>query len=305
MNQNISNIENWSCTISFKNSTSKDFDTVLELAKLETTFVEKTVGNQTTFEVTYTEQPEDYLKMLELWNMIKGWKSSQARINGELVDRKTFGKINKCYGEKCRSNNPDYCYGYNIYMENPFGCHRSKIHQSNYTPWYTYGEIDQNDFFNIDKASIQKELINQLNDYKKCPALNIDIALKNLKKLPSSLYPDIDRGWEYVYDDDYPNSKKIIGVEPNFNEFKKNSKKFTKADLRSKLKVKKVNPPKEKKPISEKKQKANKKIWKATFYLYIFLGIFITLVGNKFLGIGILAVTIFLKIKSRNKHKNR
>ncbi|TDS25870.1 hypothetical protein [Halanaerobium congolense] len=187
----------WFCTLSFKKSRSKNFPQALDLAKQAPKYDEYKQKKSVIYQATYGSNPDEYLSMLNLWELIKNWKSSFMNINGEIVDKNTFSKINRCYSDKCRNNTDDFCYGVSDYTKNPLGCHRAKIHESG-DPWYKFGSIDNNGIFNLNKKTLKEEAIKRLISYKYCPALDINEIIQNIDNLPDKVDPQNNDTWEYT-----------------------------------------------------------------------------------------------------------
>ena len=194
---NFFNSDNWFCTISFKKSRSKNFSQALQLAEMAPEYNEYTEEDNIIYQATYGAKPDEYLSMLNLWELVKGWKSSFMNINGEIVDKNTFSKMNRCYADKCRENTSDFCYGVSMYTKNPLGCHRAKIHESG-DPWYKFGKVDDEGIFHLDRKWLREETIKRLITYRFCPALDIREVLNNIEKLPNIVNPKNSDEWEYT-----------------------------------------------------------------------------------------------------------
>ncbi|MCQ4925314.1 hypothetical protein NE686_19575 [Tissierella carlieri] len=187
----------WYVSISFGESTSKNYSQVVALAKLAPQYIENIIENKIIHQAIFSDKPNEYLQFIKLYESVSNWKSCYVVINGIMVDRKVIGNLNYCYGDKCRSGKSDFCYGASDYTSNPFGCHRAQMHAYN-DPWYSYGIIDTKRIFHIDKNSIKNELTSRLNPYRLCPALDIGSILENVDKLPDTINPKINKDWEYT-----------------------------------------------------------------------------------------------------------
>lgn len=187
---------NWHISVAFSKSRSKNFDTALTLAKAAPLYNEYNINDKPIYQAFYSENPDDFKKYLKLYELVQNWKSSHVMINGVLIDRKPLGKINYCYGDKCRIGSSDFCFGASNFTENIFGCHRAMMHESN-DPWYSFGNFNEKEqLYYINKEEIEKELRHRLDHYKYCPSLDIEFSVNQIKKLPEYIDPINDENWE-------------------------------------------------------------------------------------------------------------
>ena len=122
----------WTIMISFGESSSKSYEKAVYLAKKAPRYeniIDKHSNN--THAATYTDSKKDFLDFIVLYDLISSWKSTVFAINGEIIDKKTIGKIKYCYGDKCRTVKSDFCFGASYMTANPFGCHRLQISGTN------------------------------------------------------------------------------------------------------------------------------------------------------------------------------
>lgn len=187
----------WYVSISFGESTSKNYPQAVALAKTAPHYIENVIDGKIIHQAIFSDKPSEYLQFIKLYELVSNWKSCYVIINGVMVDRKIIGNLNYCYGDKCRSGKSDFCYGASEYTSNPFGCHRAQMHAYN-DPWYSYGIMDTKGIFHVDKDAIKKELVSRLAPYKLCPALDMDVVLSNVDKLPNTINPKVDKDWEYT-----------------------------------------------------------------------------------------------------------
>ena len=79
------------------------------------------------------------------------------------------------------------------------------INPHSWTGLQAYGRMDSRGVFHVNKEKIRHEAANNLENYKYCPALNVESVLAKLDKdIPDKINPKQDKNWEYVteYDDD-------------------------------------------------------------------------------------------------------
>lgn len=137
------------------------------------------------YQCFYSKDPKEFMAYLQLYEIVKGWKTTAIMINGTLVDKKIMEQINYCYGDKCRSGKKNFCFGTGPYSANPFGCHRLQM-DAYLNPWYSYG-YQQGTRYIIDKSAIWEILEENSTAYRLCPALDMNEIFNQLEKLPTSL----------------------------------------------------------------------------------------------------------------------
>lgn len=91
-------------------------------------------------------------------------------INGKLIDRKVIGKINYCYGDKCRIGNADFCYGASYMTDNPFGCHRIQVSEMNH-PWWSF-YYQRGNKWHLDKDGLKQRIDSYARIYYLCPCFD-------------------------------------------------------------------------------------------------------------------------------------
>lgn len=175
----------WYVSLSFGKSSSSNYGKAVALAKAAPQYYEQTVNNMIIHQAIYSSKPSEYLNFIMLYELVGGWKSAFVIINGALIDRKIIGKLNYCYGDKCRSGNKKFCFGASYMTENPFGCHRLQISATN-TPWWSFYK-KQGLFWVLDKIAIKNRIDSYAAIYKICPCFDYDSILSALDKLPSTL----------------------------------------------------------------------------------------------------------------------
>lgn len=188
----------WYIMISFGKSTSKSYEKAVYLAKSSPKYDEiKDEDGNITHTATYTKSKKDFLDFIILYDLVYNWKSSFFIINGELVDKKTVGKIKYCYGDKCRSVKSNFCYGASYMTTNPFGCHRLQISQCN-NPWWGY-YTQEGAHYRLNREKLIERIKLTEETFKYCPSFDI----KNIMSVAMS-FPLILKRNEY---------KKIVSKE--------------------------------------------------------------------------------------------
>lgn len=175
----------WYISVSFGKSSSENFTKAIALAKQAYRFIEDEYEGTKIYQAIFTQEPKSYLKFIQLYELVDDWKSSFVAINGEIVDRKIVGKLNYCYGDKCRSGRSNFCFGASEMTENPFGCHRLQISRCNH-PWWQFSHRE-NDWFIIHKNEILKRAEEYGTPYLDCPDFNLDRIKEKIQELPDKI----------------------------------------------------------------------------------------------------------------------
>lgn len=213
-NQLSTYISSWNISISFGRSTSSNYDKAVYLAKQSSNYFEDGEGKNIIHQATFTSSANDYLNFIKLYELVGSWKSSFVFINGEISDRKIIGKLNYCYGDKCRSGNDKFCYGASEFTTNPFGCHRLQVSEHN-NPWWSFGMLDTKGIWHVDKDAILNRINQYYVPYKNCPSFSYEKIMFNLNNLPNTINPKKDSNWDVIEDKIYPSS---FGISINLND---------------------------------------------------------------------------------------
>jgi len=179
--------DNWELSISFGKSSSPNYQRALFLAKTAPKYIKSVDDDGNTIhQALYGAKADEFLAACQLYELVENWKSSAVFVNGKPVDRKIFGQVKYCYGDRCRSGKADYCYGASVLTKNPFGCHRAMIHATN-DPWWSFTERCADGYYYLRKEQLASELINRLRRVYICPALDIKSILAAANNLPNRL----------------------------------------------------------------------------------------------------------------------
>jgi hypothetical protein len=204
----------WTLTLEFSHSSSKAFPQVLKLAKRMEGFTEtQDDEGQPLYRVSF--KPLEIANFEQLYKKVKTWKGILTYVNDKMVSQSDVSKWLICYRDKiaCLSSQPLFCWGASTFTSNIFGCHRTKIRDSGWNwnqCWYSIGELDNEGAFHIDKKRIVALMIDNLQPYYICPALNPVHLMFGLKVIPDIINPHKDKLWEYITLSD----GKPIGVQP-------------------------------------------------------------------------------------------
>lgn len=170
--------------ITFSRSTSSNFERALYLAKQSDEFsIAEYKGNEI-YQAYY--EPKNHLEFINLYGLVSDWKSTFVFHKGEMVDKKSLGQVNYCYGDKLRSGNDNFCYGASMFTNNPLGCHRLMIHDSQ-KPWYKWIRGENKTHIFIDKDGMKRQIDAKAKTFRLCPAFNYDNIISNLNQLPNSI----------------------------------------------------------------------------------------------------------------------
>lgn len=176
----------WYISISFGESKSQSFAQAVALAQMAPQFIINNVEGKNLYQAVYSDKPNEYLQFITLYELVSQWKSCFVILNGKVMDRKIIGKLNYCYGDKCRSGKSNFCYGASEMTENPFGCHRLQISSYN-NPWTSFGQYDTSGIFHIDKSAIRNRIMNYSTPYLDCPCFSMNRVLEALDNLPNKI----------------------------------------------------------------------------------------------------------------------
>ncbi len=179
---NNRDINEWNIIVSFNKSTSANFDKALHWARKSTDYQENEYNGKIIYQAMYSSNPQSFMDFMQLYELVKDWKSTAFIINGELVDKKIVGKIKWCYGDKCITAKNDFCYGASYMTKNPFSCHRLQISACN-NPWWSFGQ-QQGNKIKIDKDAIVQRINEYSSAYQYCPAFNYNRAIDVVTKIP-------------------------------------------------------------------------------------------------------------------------
>lgn len=175
-------IPDWYISISFGKSTSISYDKAVALAKASPQYHEQVDNGNILHQAIYSSSKTDFLKYIMLYELVGNWKSTFVMINGSLIDRKIIGKLNYCYGDKCRTGKKDFCFGASYMTANPFGCHRLQISEMN-NPWWSYYQKCGNKWV-LDRQELKDRIDSFAEIYKLCPAFNYTNIMNSYNKLP-------------------------------------------------------------------------------------------------------------------------
>ena len=204
----------WTLTLEFSPSSSKAFPQILKLAKSMEGFTEtQDDEGQSLYHVSF--EPLGIADFEQLYKKVKTWKGILVYVNDQMVSQSDVSKWLICYRDKvaCLKSQPLFCWGASTFTSNIFGCHRTKIRDSGWNwnqCWYSIGELNNEGAFHIDKKRIVALLIDNLQSYHICPALNPAHLMFGLKIIPDIINPRKDKLWEYITLSD----GKPIGVQP-------------------------------------------------------------------------------------------
>lgn len=178
-------IYGWYISVSFGKSSSDNFDRAIALAKAAPQYHTQTDNGHTLHQAIYSSDPDDFLQYMTLYEVVKNWKTTFVMVNGKIIDKKIVGKLNYCYGDKCRSGNPNFCYGASYMTENPFGCHRLQISAANH-PWMSFYRNRGSKWY-LDTKAMQERIDSYANIYSVCPCFDYDAVIRAFNSLPRIL----------------------------------------------------------------------------------------------------------------------
>ena len=213
--------------ISFGYSSSANFETAVNICNNLPTHEIIGEGNRATHRVTLPITETELV--IRLFELVGSWKSSRMLINGQPATKKdlTYYGVG-CYRTRIKAYKPEqYCFGEREYEANIWGCKRMNMPISIWGGgWLSYGTMSKSGVWTFDKDRIRHELQIAIKENELCPILNRKQILETLDKLPESINPNVDPGWEYTttYEDTSDGSYRQVatGIKPvpkNVNKY--------------------------------------------------------------------------------------
>lgn len=175
----------WYISICFGKSSSENYMKAVTLAKQAPQYHTQTDNGIILHQAIYSSAPQEYLAFISLYELVSTWKSSFTIINGKVIDRNIIGKLNYCYGDKCRSGDPHFCYGASYMTENPFGCHRLQVSAAN-NPWWSFYRRVGNNYI-LNQMELKKRIDSYASVYCLCPCFNYQQIIQAYNSLPIRL----------------------------------------------------------------------------------------------------------------------
>ena len=130
-----------------------------------------------------------------LWNIVKGWKSTRARLNGRPAYALPFQRILDCY---CRGVDDDHCFGRNDggdqYL---FGCRLVYLPGGRH--WWSFGSMKGSTWV-VDKRVLSARIRAHVEgkNVDLCPAFSFARTDRVILNLPYSIDVEYDDTWEVV-----------------------------------------------------------------------------------------------------------
>ena len=187
-------LPSWYISVSFSPSSSKRFAQVMELASSQPLFYEKrSEYGDITYQIFYTYELSDLYAFLDLFSIVKDWKSTGFTINDKFFETKIIEELVQCYIQAFETASSSYCFGTGD-LKNPFGCHRLGLNDGN-DPWWKYGKFDSGDVWHVDKRQILKKLKEGARKYHQCPFFVWENITDIYKALPDTIDTTTDQNW--------------------------------------------------------------------------------------------------------------
>lgn len=177
----------WNCTISFGQSTSSNLDRAIYLAKTYAdSYKTEALNGEALHLATYYTGQKSFNNLSNLYKIVGNWKSTALFINGNLIDKKTFSKVKRCYGDKCLAIHSNFCYGASYFTHNPFGCHRLKISVSGKPYWEFYEESGRGTYI-LNREEMNDRIRQAASVYHYCPEFNLEKIMAVADKIPTEI----------------------------------------------------------------------------------------------------------------------
>ena len=184
--------------ISFGESSSPNFNKAVEICKNIPSYSVSGEGKQLQHRITLPITEVDLI--INLFELVGSWKSSQMLINGRAATKKdlTYYGVG-CYRNRQKAYRPEqFCFGEKEYEANIWGCKRLNMPINEWGGgWLDYGGFDKSGVWHFDKDRIRHELELALKENELCPVLDRKRVIETLDKLPDSINPKKDSNWQY------------------------------------------------------------------------------------------------------------
>ncbi|MCU7976441.1 zinc ribbon domain-containing protein [Shewanella sp. SW36] len=184
--------------IKFGESSSIHFGKAIDICKNIPTYSISGEGKQAQHKITLPITEVELI--INLFELVGSWKSSQLLINGHAATKKDliYHGVG-CYRNRQKAYKPaQFCFGDKEYEANIWGCKRLNMPINEWGGgWLDYGEFDGAGVWHFDKKRIRHELELILKDNELCPALNYGQVIETINKLPDSINPKVDSNWQY------------------------------------------------------------------------------------------------------------
>jgi len=209
----------WQITLEFGQTSSSALESILAQAR-RSSAVEELISEsgKTIYCVTFSVEQVPAFE--EVYKKVKGWKTTQVKVNGEPIPLRDINGWLRCYRDKLHflHSNPLFCWGASPFTFNVFGCHRTMIrdaHPEWTDNWYEFVSIHPDGTCIIDKSVLAAKIVENVLPYRFCPALRLELLALGFSIIPESINPNVDPDWEYVYLSDRHTP---IGVKPKLTE---------------------------------------------------------------------------------------
>ncbi len=205
--------------IEFSESTSSNFDVILNAAKSAPLFKAALKGTKCWYLAAWPEGR--VLDAMDLGGLLSGLRNRKLHIDGtERSWDEVFG-FSWCASGRAKAFKPiDYCFGKDEKRLNPFGCRNVRMEWSDWAQWFAYGKFKKEGVFEkkliwvFDKERIKHEAMQNLNRFRFCPHINLRLVDAVVEALPSEVDPSKDKDWEFKHAyDDVPGAEKIVRIE--------------------------------------------------------------------------------------------
>ena len=199
----------WYLITEFEMTNSRYFQKALALAQKSPGFI-KLMDERNVLIYRNIFQPENLLEFEELYNLIRTWRNTRVYIKGEEVDPTLLDDGVACYIKtKLRRWSYHTCQSFDE-KESKWGylgCWRSGV-TLNWVPgasahfgarcWFYDGSLNSRGVYVIHKDEIYQRVFGGLEEYRRCPLLNLKNLSALIDRLPDRIDPKVDKEWKYT-----------------------------------------------------------------------------------------------------------
>lgn len=203
--------------LTFAYSSSRSYDGAVELAQRFPTYSVAGEGKDAVHTVSIPVT--DMQAILNLFEIISGWKSSRLMIDGQRCSKKdlSYGGLG-CYAERQRTGaSATYCWGTSTWLS-LVGCKRLDA-QTNVLSVDTGAVVREGDEWRVRKDVLSEHLRRKVTENRFCPLLKTIRWDKFVEALPDKLPYEGDQYW--VKDPLWADSEYTRGVAPSSAFYRK------------------------------------------------------------------------------------
>ncbi|CAN5799217.1 hypothetical protein BH23ACT11_BH23ACT11_19570 [soil metagenome] len=148
------------------------------------------------------ELPSDWQPLDEFSALLRGEKEAEYAADGKLVPGEELFAGLRCFFRKQRSGAAakEWCTPRSLEGKQLFPCKQIHVYDNDHltkNSWYTFGEMDNDGAFKVNKETMTDRVLTDLGPCVRCPILDLDTTAEIVARLPEKIDPGRDTGWRY------------------------------------------------------------------------------------------------------------